>query len=270
VVDTAVREACHEALGKHCRPVEGKIPADILLLGGDDLMVYLAADCAMAFALDVARLFEEKTRKGLLTGDGDSFFKKNLGGKGLTLSLGIAYGKSHTPISIMADQAEELLKSAKKKGSAEAGEGDYTPAYVDFHMTGHFNQAHVSDSRSRHLTHKNSQGAEVRLYGGPYSLENADALLEHAGRLKRSRIPRSRLHRLGEAPFKGTVSGTIETLTIYGRCKTSEQKQAIWQALDRFDCLYEMPWKREGKVISTAVTDLIRIAEFIQSKEEDA
>lgn len=114
-VDEAVREACYEALWLHCKPVKGKIPADILLLGGDDLMVYLSAEKALDFAIDTAELFEEKTRKKLCQDSSDDFFSQLLNGKGLTLSTGIAFAKTHTPISIMADQAEELLSSAKKK-----------------------------------------------------------------------------------------------------------------------------------------------------------
>jgi len=125
VVDRSVREACHEALYRHCPPVDGKIPADILLLGGDDLMVYVSADRAMAFAIDIARLFEEKTRSALINDQPDPFFKNILGDNGLTLSIGMAVGRSHTPIAIMTEQAEELLKSAKQKGVALAGTNSY-------------------------------------------------------------------------------------------------------------------------------------------------
>ncbi len=267
-VDTAIREACHEALWRHCQPVNGKMPVDILLLGGDDLIVYLAADCALPVAVDVARLFEERSREYLLRADGDSFFKTKLGNRGLTLSIGIAYGRSHTPISIMVNQAEELLKSAKRKGTALEEKESHTPACVDFHLTSRFNQASAIDSRIQHLTLRAHLNEEVRLYRGPYTVEEAEALLQHARNLKRSGIPRSRLHRLGEAPFRGTVSGTIETLSIYGRCRTAAQKQAIWHALDRFGCLFEMPWSRDGNEISTAIVDLTEIAEFVLPLEE--
>lgn len=269
-VDIAIREACHEALWRHCRPVNGKMPVDILLLGGDDLIVYLAADCAMPVAVDVARLFEAKTREYLLSGDDNSFFSTRLDGKGLTLSIGIAYGRTHTPISIMVNQAEELLKSAKTKGAVQEGEGAYTPACIDFHLTSRFNQASAIDSRRQHLTLRAHRKEEVRLYRGPYTVEEAEALVQHARSLKQSGIPRSRLHRLSEAPFKGTVNGTIETLSIYGRCRTAEQKQAIWHALDRFGCLFEMPWNRDGTEISTALVDLTEIAEFVLTTEEGA
>lgn len=268
-IDEAVREACHEALWLHCKKVDGKIPADILLLGGDDVMVYLAADLALPFAIDMARLFENKTRAALTNGDQVDFFSNILGKNGLTLSIGIAYGRSHTPLSIMADQAEELLKSAKTQGTLLAGTQDYIPACIDFHLTSRFNQVKVADSRKQHLMLKTARGEDLHLFMGPYTLEQAEDLMAHARNLKQSSIPSTRLHRLGEAPFMGKVNATIESLTLYGRCsRGSGQRLTIWNALDRFGCMQNMPWRQEGETqSSTVLVDLVQIAQFI--KKED-
>jgi hypothetical protein len=258
-LDRAVREACYEALWKHCKRVDGKLPADILMLGGDDLIVYMSADTALPFAVHAARLFEEKTKKALCSVEKDSFFRNKYGDHGLTLSMGISFGRSHTPISIMADQAEELLKLAKKRGSTLAGGDYYTPACIDFHMTSQFNQVGVEDGR-RHLTLKTAANKPIRLYHGPYTLDEAETLVERAIGLNASGLPTTRLHGLREAPFKGKVNGTIETLTIYGRCRNSAQKMAVCKALDEFDCFEVMPWKKERDGISTVLVDLVEIA----------
>jgi hypothetical protein len=184
VVDRSIREACHEALYRHCPPVDGKIPADILLLGGDDLVVYLSADRAMAFAIDIARLFEEKTRSALTSDQPDPFFKNILGDNGLTLSIGVAVGRSHTPIAIMSDQAEELLKSAKQKGAALAGTSSYIPPCIDFHLTSQFNEVGVAASRKHHPIFRTFQGEHRLLYQGPHTLAEAEALIEAAHSLK--------------------------------------------------------------------------------------
>jgi len=270
VVDHAVREACHEALYRHCPPVNGKMPADILLLGGDDLMVYLSADRAMAFAVDVARLFEEKTRSELTNDQTDPFFRNILGDSGLTFSIGIAFGRSHTPIAIMTDQAEELLKSAKQKGATLAGANSVTPSCIDFHLTSQFNQVGVATSRKHHLMFQTHQGEQIRLYQAPYTLAEAESLIEEARNLKASGIPRTRLHGLGEAPFRGKINGAVDTLTIYGRCRNTRQKQAIMKALNRFGCLSAMPWRLDPDEISTVLVDLVKIAEFTHLKQENA
>lgn len=266
IVDGAIREACHEALWSHCREVDGKIPADILLLGGDDVMIYLAADAAMPFATELARRFEDKTKEKFNAGGEDNFFSNELAGRGLTLSIGIAYGKSHTPISILVDQAEELLQSAKKKGSSLAAKNSYTPSCLDFHLTSRFSQASVADSRGQHLTLVSQKGERISLYQGPYTLKEAEALLDNARKLKESGIPSSRLHRLGEAPFRGKTNGTIETLILYGRSSgyaEKPQRLAIWEALDGFGCMDSMPWHRENEnQLSTVLVDLVDIATF--------
>jgi hypothetical protein len=266
-VDKAVREACHEALYHHCRQVNGKIPADILLLGGDDLMVYLAADTAIPFALEVAHRFEAKTKEKLVTVNSDPFFKRILGNNGLTISMGVAFGRSHTPISIMVSQSEELLKSAKHKGTKLSNGKEYTPACLDFHVSSQFNQVRVSDSRKHHMIIK-SHNQQIHLYRKPYTLKDVQDLLTHARRLKESGIPKSRLHRLGEAPFKGKINGIIDTLVLYGRCKKSQEKLAICQALSRFDCMKLMPWTLSDEDISTVMVDLIELTSFIPMEKE--
>ncbi len=268
-VDQSVREACHEALFENCKPVEGKVPANILLLGGDDLMVYLSADTAFPFAIDAARKFEEKTKEKFAS---DSFFSQLLDGKGLTISLGIAYGKSHTPFSIMFSQSEELLKSAKKAGSQDKNKREYyAPSYIDFHVSSGYNQIKVSDSRKTHL--RIDKPSAVKLYQKPYSLTDAQALLEHARNLVKSDIPGTRLKRLGYAPFLGKINGTLECLKIYVRTP-KEKRPAIRDALDCFGCLSKIPWKEveneKGEIVkaTTMLTDLIEITSFIKSEGE--
>ncbi|MFZ5570168.1 MAG: Cas10/Cmr2 second palm domain-containing protein [Thermodesulfobacteriota bacterium] len=266
-VDEAVRDACYEALWLcYNKPIAGKIPSDILLLGGDDIIVYLTADKALPFAIEAAKRFEEKTRQKLCIEGKDDFFRKNLNGRGLTLSLGIAYAKSHTPISMMVDQAEELLKIAKKKGTDLADGCSYTPACLDFHFSNHFNQVSVSDSRCQHLIKKTSSNEKIRLYRGPYTLDEAEALFHHAYQLKQSGMPSSRIHRMGDAPFMGKVNATIETMTLLGRCESQSQRNVLIKALDHFGCTSVIPWKIDPSETTTVIVDLLKIAEFIKKE----
>ena len=75
IVDESIREACFTALNQVCeseinnvgealknrKPFES-LPADILLLGGDDLLVALPADRALDFALKVTETFQALTQ----------------------------------------------------------------------------------------------------------------------------------------------------------------------------------------------------------------
>lgn len=272
VVDQSVREACHEALFANCgRSKDGVIPADILLLGGDDLIIYTTAEAALPFAVNAAERFTRKTqdrfeeRRGSEEGD---FFHEKLQGQGLTVSFGIAYGKSHTPFDIMLDQAEELLKSAKRAGSRDSRDAvsEYiTPTYIDYHIASNYNQVRVSDSRSRHLQFKQGD-TRGQLYQKPYSLEDAKSLLEHAKKL--STLPRSRLQALaaavGATPEWGWMNTTLDCLKIYGRIRDKEQKESLFAALEVFGCTsHDLPWKVQNGRMSTSLLDLIEIAELI-------
>ncbi|WP_435550724.1 Cas10/Cmr2 second palm domain-containing protein [Desulfobacterium sp. N47] len=261
-VEDSIRKACYEAIYETFfesvkeRPTI--LPAEVLLLGGDDLLVYLTAESAFPFAIKLAKKFNEETKRVFAN---SPFFPELLEGKGLTISLGIAYGKSHTPFSIMLEQAEELLHTAKKKGSQDKNAGIYyAPSYIDYHISTNFNQVSVKESRTAHMKIHGTDGRFIKLYQRPYSLEDAETLLEHAENLKNSNIPGTRLNRLGNAPTMGKVYGTIEFLNLYTRA--GDSREAVGKALDSFDCFTHMPWKNEIKDDSTVLVDLIELAGF--------
>lgn len=239
------------------------LPAEILLSGGDDLMAYLSADTALPFAIKVAEKFNQFTIEKMKADPRGDFFIKKTGGKGLTISLGIAYGKSHTPFSLLLNQAEELLAIAKKAGSKN-GTGFYAPTYIDYHVSTYFNQVSVKDSRKLNL-----EPPSLRLYQKPYSLEDATAILHHAQELVNADIPSTRLNRLGNAPTLGKVNGILECLKLYTRAKKDKQRPAIWDALGRFGCVRNMPWNEDNPIASTVLVDLIEIVGFCEKNHSE-
>ena len=80
--------------------------------------------------------------------------------------MGIAYGKSHTPFSIMLNQASELLASAKVAGSKDKDSGPYySPSYIDFHLSTAFNRIDIADCRRTHLEiQPRNDGKKIRLW----------------------------------------------------------------------------------------------------------
>jgi DNA-directed RNA polymerase subunit M/transcription elongation factor TFIIS len=267
-VDTSIKEACFEALFEACffdlKQSSGIIPAEILMLGGDDLLVYLTAETAFPFAVKVAEKFNAITKKKMEATEEGEFFLKKTEGKGLYISIGIAFGKSHTPFSILLHQAEELLSFAKKAGSNDLAAGEYyAPAYIDYHLsTSYNNQINVADSRINHLEIPGKQRKKpIRLYQKPYSLADAKALLESARKLVQSGIPKTRLNRLGNALVMGKMNGTLECLKLYTRTQ-ADQPLVIWDILDRFDCIGNMPWNEAGIVNTTMLVDLMELVGF--------
>ncbi len=276
-VDNAIREACHEALHQvyfsgsqaHYR----EMPAIVLMLGGDDLMVYLTADKAFSFALEAAERFTQKTREEFQQynrREQHPFPVPMAAEKGLTLSLGIAYGKSQTPISILLSQAEELLRGAKRGGSRDPGAGDgYAPSYIDYHLSTTFNTISVEDCRKNHQQTVIRTGDErktIKLYSKPYSLQGAKKLYGRAKGLVEAGIPTTRLRRLGYAPFLAMENGSLhksslECINIFTRTP-KDKRGAIREALEEFHCFDPMPWNVSADKTSTVLVDLLELADF--------
>lgn len=267
-VDTSIKEACFEALFEVCFQNANNppttIPAEILMLGGDDLLVYLTADTAFPFAIQVAEKFSTLTRKKMEASSEGAFFLERSEGKGLCISLGIAFGKSHTPFSILLEQSEELLASAKKAGSDNPeAEKFYTPTYIDYHFATSFNQIQVVDCRINHLEIYGKLGRKsIKLYRKPYSLIDAKALWNSACNLVQMGIANTRLNRMGYAPSLGKMNGTLECLKLYTRTRAEDQRLAIWDALARFDCIRNMPWNEGDLEDTTVLVDLMELVGF--------
>jgi hypothetical protein len=280
-VEDAIKDACHEALyevyfdSSGTRGTYREMPAVVLMLGGDDLMVYLTADKAFPFAIKAAERFNEKTKRRFQEYTAAQPFPvEHIAEKGLTISLGISYGKTHTPFAIMLDQAEELLANAKRSGSKDLKPGElFAPAYIDYHLSTTFNTINVEDCRKNHLETFTNVAKDrvtkdrIRLYSKPYSLPEAKKLYENARAVVRSGIPNTRLKRMGYAPLlaldNGSLfKGALECKKLYTRAKRGRQRQAVHQALDAFDCFSTMPWKKEPGIYSTVLVDLMELADF--------
>jgi hypothetical protein len=273
-VDESIKEACYEALKEVFFSQNSKqytmLPAVLLMLGGDDLLVYLTADSAFSFAIKVAEKFNEETKKRFRQYTRQkSFPVKNIAERGLTISLGIAYGKTQTPFSILLDQAEELLVNAKRGGAKDPAAHDwFTPTYIDYHMSTTFNTISVEDCRKNHLEWSNeAEKKRIKLYSKPYSLPQAKKLLSNAKALIESGLPNTRLQRLGSAPFLAVENGSLykaslECLTLFTRTREEAQRQTIQQILEEFACFTDMPWKKDKNFYSTMLVDLMELADF--------
>jgi hypothetical protein len=107
----------------------------------------------------------------------------------------------------------------------------------------------------------------IKLYLKPYSLPRAKKLYENVRRLVESKIPNTRLKRLGWAPFQALDNGSLyrgslECLNLFTRTRKDSQRQTIQQALEEFDCFSGMPWKKDNGSYSTVLVDLMELADF--------
>ena len=149
IIDQSIQEACFAALSQVSQKEVANfqkalkdrrsfqyLPADILLLGGDDLLVAVPADRALNFALTATETFECLTREKIdaLPKETRQFFRQRLGERGFTISCGVAVAKSNYPFYLLLDLAEQLLRNAKRKDSHYSRSTTEGDARIDFHV----------------------------------------------------------------------------------------------------------------------------------------
>jgi len=285
LVDGSVRDACYEALREVCAPEiwaardardEGKkvrpLPADILLLGGDDLLVLLPADRALNFALKATAAFERLTRAGharLPAAARQFFADRGLTDRGLTISCGVALGPARYPFYLLLDLAEELLRSAKQGGSADETKTDYwAPAYVDFHLLAGSASQELSAIREEDYLSQSDCPRTLR----PYRRDRLDLLRQAAERLLQARLPRSKMQDLFEAvlePRQRQAQRRAEEL--FGRLRedtSHHERRGLWDALSMLGKLEPYPWTRCNGKIATALADLVEAHDLFGQPED--
>jgi hypothetical protein len=280
IVDNSIRQACYAALTTVCQAEiqafrEGSrkpLPADILLLGGDDLLVLLPADLALPFALEVTKRFEDLTQQQIakLTGEPARFFQSKLQGKGMTISCGVSFARAGYPFYLLLDLAEDLLKSAKKAGSSDPRCGNYhAPTYIDFHLVVGGHSADLSAVR-RNDYHVGLEGTPARTLR-PYSREDLVKLRECVERLQKAQIPRSKLHDLWEAVLDArSVRAEDRCRELFSRLRQTGQRQersTLWSVLQKLGMEQNFPWCRHNNKPATALADLIEAHDLFTPQE---
>lgn len=290
IVDQSIRTACFSGLaevtGSEVEQVRERadrdrgsspaatrvLPADILLLGGDDLLVALPADRALDFALHVSSEFERLTREKIAALRDDAarrFFREWIGDRGFTISCGVAIARSTHPFYLLLDLAEQLQRNAKR--SAGVGATDAAPdadaaARVDFHVVA--GAASHAVERVREETYGVATTAPRTLR--PLTVAQLRSLRAAVGELRHADFPRSKLHELEDAALIGEErEATRRIRDIFSRCRHGRavhqrdersHRRALWDAVHLL-CpeghSVDFPWYRKGERRMLGVADLV-------------
>ncbi len=284
LVDGSLREACYQALAHVCprEVAEARgaleagrepqpLPADILLLGGDDLVVLVPADRALDFAIRVTHEFQQRTQCQIasLPDDHRRFFAaRGLSEHGLTLCCGVALGRARYPFYLLFELAEQLLHSAKQEGSADPARTDsWAPSYIDFHLVTGSGSAELAGIRKEDYR----VGTDCPRTLRPYPRERLVCLREAARRLSQADVPRSKLHELFEAALeKRPATAELRAQELFGRLRETadrHERRALWEALGMLGPLDPFPWTRAGGRCATALADVVEAVDLFTSEE---
>ncbi len=248
------REQTFAALKGHGRPRNGVAPFEIVLIGGDDVLLITAADIAIEIALAIAEGFEKQSPSQVLAKAGLSNERERL-----TMAGGVALAHADFPIPAMYALAEVLQKSAKKL----CAEQKYQTGAIDFQV--------VSGSDTDLDTLR-----EAIPHHRPYTLSDLSKLLHHIRQLKDSDLPMSQLQAMYQSMFESKVNAqlaSIATLGYLGRSTDKTRYDRLKAFFAEFGVKFDgqlPPWddeleKQRGHRTS-ALTDLVELYPFISAK----
>ncbi len=290
IVDESISTACFTALSAVSRPevdkirgaleqqhrFEGPLAADILLLGGDDLLVVVPADRALDFASQVANEFERLTREKIaaLQDEGTrKFFLDRLGDRGFTISCGVVVAKSNYPFYLSFNLAEQLLKNAKRRDSRDPQpETRVHCARIDFHVVAGANSHKIEDVRQDSYLIRTDAPRTLR----PMSCSQLDSLRTGVRRLRAAGFPRSKLHELQEAALVEEVNQADRRIrNIFARCRNGRERPerlALWLAVAELrpkGYAFDFPWFEKDGHRLLCVADLVEAYDLLPEYREE-
>ena len=219
-------------------------PFEILTIGGDDVMLIVPANCALAIAKTIGEEFE---RRLLALADNryresrsydpeqihryhqpasDSASVPSLGSNQckLSMSSGVLIAAANTPIYYAERLATQLLKSAKTRAKALKQKG-YCGGTVDFLVMKAVTMlsSSIGEFRSQGLTKAQPNRPTLKLYAAPYTLHELGGLLQTAEALKEAEFPRSQLYQIRSLLEQGKRTAMLNYRYFRVRLKADAQ-----------------------------------------------
>ena len=269
VVDNAVFQAMAYAIQQYL-PVQNKtFPFDILLIGGDDIVMVTPADKAMQVAYTLAKKFHE------------------FAGQKYTLSVGVVLAPVKYPFTLQRDMAEATLKAAKKsgaqhpKGTGATSDSKSEDSRINFVVvTGNTSLGYEKEYEDMHGKVRSSS-REFFATMRPYTLSDLDWLLEQLRQGNTERLGRTKLHQLREAILKlNHTTSIVEALGLLRNWK-KEERDFMRAMVKQFDTRVGtkqenmgplFPWSLDGEgstdtltIYRTPLLDFIDLYDFVTS-----
>ncbi|MFL5663657.1 MAG: Cas10/Cmr2 second palm domain-containing protein [Ktedonobacteraceae bacterium] len=266
-IDNAVFEAMGHAIRTHL-PLQGDtFPFDILLVGGDDIVMVTPADKAIQVAYTLAEQFHQ------FSGE-------------FTLSIGVVLAPVKYPFSLQHELVEETLKAAKKSGAQQSrptsSNDRQEQSRVNFLVvTGNTSLRYEKQYEELHRKSTAHNNNEFYATLRPYTLSDLRWLLDQLKKGNEKRLGRTKLHQLREAILKLNQTTTIlESLALLRNWKQNE-RDFVKQMAETFDTRPTsrqqqmgtlFPWSLDGKESSDGLTiyrtpllDFIELYDFVTS-----
>lgn len=306
-VDKAIHVAVSKAIAKHLPLVQqldngALYPFDILLLGGDDIVMVTDASKAMDVAYTIAQEFYHFTEHSDLIQE--TALDKDLA---CTLSIGVVLAPIKYPFNLLIDMSEDALKAAKKgslkirnyakdkkqgKGSQKNRVNDSCINFVVV-TGGSIKDFESVDKDYKRTVGENDFHATLR----PYDLDGLNRLLTAIKEGHKRNLGRTKLHALREAILEKNLTTSVSHSLAVLRNWREEQRKFVVTSLYEFGGRMipktdpkdptndfprvTFPWfvdqqesdekkrkekargKTDGKVYRTAFLDFVELFDFV-------
>ncbi|QYX33986.1 type III-B CRISPR-associated protein Cas10/Cmr2 [Sphaerospermopsis torques-reginae] len=262
----ATEQSVYHALAKHLHPHQLKDiteeekqkrngrwihPFEILTIGGDDVMLIVPADKALAIAQTIGEEFERILLNKGETYKSDQTYKFEVVHRyhsqqqistnkqcKLSMSTGVLITAEDTPIYYAEKLTNQLLKSAKKQAK-ELKKYGYCGGTVDFLVMKSVTMisSNISEFRTNGLT-KTGQGKQkLKLYAAPYTLHELGGLLKTAQTLIDAEFPKSQLYQIRSLLERGKQTAILNYRYFRVRLNNKEAQKSLEDEFENKWCL---------------------------------
>jgi hypothetical protein len=266
----ALREATFDALCRHFRDLKSDqtLPFEIIFIGGDDVVLVVAADKATEIAIDLCREFERRSEP-VIRDVGVGWFRQRV-----SMSAAVVLSHASLPIYHLQAIADDLLESAKRKSLEIFEKQQKEVGCIDFHVV----TASASDLPSImrrtdwERTEQRPEGTlKLTLTERPYAAIELETLVGRIRALKASGFPSSKMQMLYEAIVDQSMTRAKSRWAfVAGRARKSEQpsKDQLVNLAAFFHptvATSPCPWReREQDSFTTPMVDVAELYDFVK------
>jgi hypothetical protein len=247
-------------------PNDSIFPFDVLLLGGDDVVLVTAADRALEVALTLVEGFSQETERRL--------------GRSLRLSATVILAHARFPLAALLKLAESGLAFTKREAAVRQRRGEAVrDGLINFLVVSSTNHLDFDTYVERVLRPRPPLSPEsLDRTLRPYTTTDFRRLLQAARVLADG--PRTRLQQLRAACFLDHMRGRLEALSALLRWQESDAKRELLRLVTDFARStgggeVQFPWFSSGEqerppIWRTPIADVAEIFDFVAQEVSHA
>ncbi|MHC0066210.1 type III-B CRISPR-associated protein Cas10/Cmr2 [Nostoc sp. UIC 10890] len=236
-------------------------PFEIITIGGDDIILIVPANKALAIAKNIGERFEEILLKEVPLGEsaesekiiGDYKIKQDNKPVDLkkchrykpteaspsqcqlSTSIGMLITAYNTPIYYAKDLTEQLLKSAKDRAKKLKKAG-YCSGTVDFLTMKSVTMISSDIKEFRRQALIKNLRPKLKLYAAPYTLHELGGLISVIEALKNAKFPKSQLYQIQSLLERGKQTAILNYRYFRVRLKQDKQNLDLQEQFEEAWC----------------------------------